>query len=59
MFKFKSKRNKLTQEERQFLSALIIKEAKRLRHSYMKSASDLTYKRIQKLDKLLEKVSIL
>lgn len=59
MFKFKSKRNKLTQEELQFLSALVTKEASRLRHLYMKSASDLTYKRIQKLDKLLEKISIL
>lgn len=55
MFKFKRKR--LDCSEKQVLCVMVSKEAERLKKSYMTTPSEKMYKRITKLNKLLEKVS--
>lgn len=60
MFKFilrNRDRNKLTEEERQVLFAMVTKESTRIKKAYMKSGTPIMYKRMTKLNQLLEKIA--
>lgn len=59
MFRFirDRNRNKLTEEERQVLFAMITKEYTRIKKVYTKSGTPIMYKRMTKLNQLLEKIA--